>query len=120
MVGLLRHASRVVPSQRTLTADTAQLQPPIGAFLSRQQTVRGYAGKESAPENPEVLEKEKSRQMSGEKNKTDRIKSAPGWNETLSSESEASVKADKDDHHDSIEDLQNHSAEVLKKEDSEK
>lgn len=65
-LGLLRQVSGACPSQRGLTTDTAQLQPQIGAILSRQLSVRGYAGKESALSDPEVLEKEKSRQLSGE------------------------------------------------------
>jgi len=48
--------------------------------------------------DPEVLEREKQRTLSGEHHKTPHIKGAPGWNELLASASEAYVKADKYDH----------------------
>ncbi|KAJ7707637.1 hypothetical protein B0H17DRAFT_898180, partial [Mycena rosella] len=46
--------------------------------------------------DPETLETEKSRNLSGTQYKTSTPhKHAPGWNEHLASASEASVKADK-------------------------
>lgn len=45
--------------------------------------------------DPEVLEREKQRTLSGEHRKTPHLDGAPGWNEHLASSSEAFVKADK-------------------------
>lgn len=55
--------------------------------------------------DPEVLEREKRRTLSGEHLKTPHIKGAPGWNEHLASASEAYVKADKHEHG-SVDDMQ--------------
>ncbi|KAJ6492281.1 hypothetical protein C8R45DRAFT_193621, partial [Mycena sanguinolenta] len=49
--------------------------------------------------DPETLEREKQRNLSGSQHKTSTPHDhAPGWNEYLASESEASVKADRPDH----------------------
>ncbi|KDQ57271.1 hypothetical protein JAAARDRAFT_35905 [Jaapia argillacea MUCL 33604] len=49
--------------------------------------------------DPEVLEREKHRNLSGRQHETSTpLRTAPGWNESLASHSEASVKADKHDH----------------------
>ncbi|KAJ7087615.1 hypothetical protein B0H15DRAFT_754550, partial [Mycena belliarum] len=51
--------------------------------------------------DPETLEREKQRNLSNEQHKTSTPhKHAPGWNEHLASESEATVKADRADHSD--------------------
>ncbi|KAI0696245.1 hypothetical protein BC835DRAFT_874815 [Cytidiella melzeri] len=49
--------------------------------------------------DPEVIEREKQRNLSKEQHKTSTpIKNAPGWNHYLASASEAAVKADRSDH----------------------
>ncbi|KAJ7182616.1 hypothetical protein C8R43DRAFT_869045, partial [Mycena crocata] len=49
--------------------------------------------------DPEVLEREKERNLSKTQHKTSTPhEHAPGWNEHLASDSEASVKADRSDH----------------------
>ncbi|KAF8144053.1 hypothetical protein K438DRAFT_1632445 [Mycena galopus ATCC 62051] len=49
--------------------------------------------------DPETLEREKQRNLSGSQHKTSAPHvHAPGWNEYLASDSEASVKADRSDH----------------------
>ncbi|RDB26319.1 hypothetical protein Hypma_006634 [Hypsizygus marmoreus] len=46
--------------------------------------------------DPDLLEAEKRRNLSGQQHKTSTpLSDAPGWNETLASESEADVKADR-------------------------
>jgi len=62
--------------------------------------------------DPEVLEREKGRNLAGTQYKTSTPhKHAPGWNEHLASASEASVKADKDTG--SLEDLQSTTVEYI-------
>ncbi|KAK9764438.1 hypothetical protein K7432_008042 [Basidiobolus ranarum] len=59
-------------------------------------TPRFYAGRFSSnmsDNDPDVLEKEKQKNLRGETKGT--IKNHPGWNEKLASHSEASVKADR-------------------------
>jgi len=57
--------------------------------------------------DPETLETEKGRNLSGTQHKTSTPhKHAPGWNEHLASASEASVKADKDTGSESPSDMQ--------------
>ncbi|KAJ7453100.1 hypothetical protein FB451DRAFT_1100384 [Mycena latifolia] len=49
--------------------------------------------------DPEVLEREKQRNLSNSQHKTSTPhEHAPGWNEHLASDSEATVKADRSDH----------------------
>ncbi|KAJ6530373.1 hypothetical protein DFH09DRAFT_934329, partial [Mycena vulgaris] len=49
--------------------------------------------------DPEVLEREKQRNLSKTQHKTSTPhEHAPGWNEHLASDSEATVKADRSDH----------------------
>ncbi|KAJ7578139.1 hypothetical protein C8J56DRAFT_356869 [Mycena floridula] len=49
--------------------------------------------------DPEVLQREKERNLSSKsQNKTSPHEHAPGWNEHLASDSEASVKADRSTH----------------------
>ncbi|PSR71377.1 hypothetical protein PHLCEN_2v12753 [Hermanssonia centrifuga] len=68
------------------------------APISRATVVaRGYSS--SGHDNdPEVLEREKDRNMKNVQHKTSTpIRNAPGWNQYLASASEAAVKADRSD-----------------------
>jgi hypothetical protein len=44
-----------------------------------------------------TIEEAKKRSLEGENKPSETIESAPGWNESLASESEAHLKADKED-----------------------
>lgn len=65
--------------------------------------------------DPETLEREKERTISGEQLKTPHIDSAPGWSEKPASSSEAHVKADRHPHKGSVKDLQKETAEKHEK-----
>ncbi|KIM84102.1 hypothetical protein PILCRDRAFT_818404 [Piloderma croceum F 1598] len=63
------------------------------AGTARLQSTRLYSTMHD--NDPEVLEREKRRTLSGEHRKTPHMDGVPGWNEHLASSAEASVKADK-------------------------
>ncbi|KAG6862542.1 hypothetical protein C0995_000090 [Termitomyces sp. Mi166 len=64
--------------------------------------------------DPQTLETEKSRNLSNQQYKTSTPhKNAPGWNEALASESEASVKADRSDSPASTVELQEQTVEYI-------
>jgi hypothetical protein len=63
--------------------------------------------------DPKVLNQETYKNLKGKVKNS--IESAPGWNETLASESEATVKADRHDRHNSVavEELQRQSVTLM-------
>ncbi len=63
-LNLMRLAPRTfAPS--SLSGPSDLLQPQLGSALSRLQTLRAYAGKEGSESDPQELEREKERQLSG-------------------------------------------------------
>lgn len=66
-------------------------------------------GSHASDNDPEVLEKEKQRNLKGEVKSS--IPNAHGWNEKLASDSEAAVKAERHADGKSIEELQAQTAE---------
>ncbi|KAF8627067.1 hypothetical protein AX17_006406 [Amanita inopinata Kibby_2008] len=77
-----------------------------GATMAVSRLVRcKYTSTSTMHDNdPELLEIEKQRNLSGSQHRTSTpLASAPGWNEYLASESEASVKADRSP--DSLDDM---------------
>lgn len=59
-------------------------------------TLTGYSTMHD--NDPEVLEREKRRNLSGEQLKTPHIKNAPGWNQHLATSSEVHVKVGSSPH----------------------
>ncbi|KAH8114345.1 hypothetical protein DFH11DRAFT_1593894 [Phellopilus nigrolimitatus] len=82
---LVRSAGRV--SRAATEAGLLNLNVPATRFASTSSMHNN---------DPEVLEREKQKNLSGEQDKTSAPhEHAPGWNEHLASSSEASVKADR-------------------------
>ncbi|CAG8518838.1 10480_t:CDS:2 [Ambispora leptoticha] len=65
--------------------------------------------------DPNVMQVEKEKLLKGKI--IDHIKSAPGWSETLASESEAIVKAEREDGY-TIEEIQHHTLKILHEEEN--
>lgn len=97
----------------TRLTSLANVAPPVGVtstnfrFITSIPPARAFAaGSHTSGNDPEVLEKEKKRNLRGEQDSPH----VEGWNEDLASESEAAVKADQhvahEDHDQHIEDLQ--------------
>jgi len=71
---------------------TAARRLPIASRTFVSSASRASGGSHVSNNDPEVLEREKQRNLSG--NQHDTHKHAPGWNEPLASISEAFIKAD--------------------------
>ncbi|KAJ7678883.1 hypothetical protein DFH06DRAFT_1165138 [Mycena polygramma] len=79
----------------SLPASRSALRNIVGAARATRVTARFSSTMHD--NDPETLETEKARNLSGTQYKTSTPhKHAPGWNEHLATASEASVKADKD------------------------
>ncbi|KAJ3184086.1 hypothetical protein HDU85_001937 [Gaertneriomyces sp. JEL0708] len=100
-----------------------------GAACRVTKPVRHYAplGSQMSDQDPDIIEREKKRSMERrvkttkvDVTATERIETAPGWNEYLASESEADVKADRQPDPLSMEDLQKSSVGKLLKDIAEK
>ncbi|KAI9015122.1 hypothetical protein BC832DRAFT_190769 [Gaertneriomyces semiglobifer] len=99
-----------------------------GAARRVTEPVRHYGlGSQMSDQDPDTIEREKKRSMERrvkttkvDLTATERIETAPGWNECLASESEADVKADRQPDPLSMEDLQKSSVGKLLKEIAEK
>jgi len=72
------------------SSGTIRVSPPYGYASARRYTSTMHDN------DPEVLEREKRRNLTGNQHKTSTpIDDAPGWNEDLATASEAHVKADR-------------------------
>lgn len=81
--------------------------PFLGQARAAAPRAFGF-GSHSSDNDPDVLEKEKHKNLKGEQDHT----IVEGWNEKLASDSEAAVKAEHhvphEDHKEQIEELQEH------------
>ncbi|KAF5342408.1 hypothetical protein D9611_001808 [Ephemerocybe angulata] len=97
MLGFTNSARRSVAAGLS----ASRLQPPRVAAVclnsSRMLTTRNTHSSSTMHDNdPEILEREKQRNLSGQQFEVCTEPIAPGWNEALASASEAFVKADRD------------------------
>ncbi|TFK50143.1 hypothetical protein OE88DRAFT_1661721 [Heliocybe sulcata] len=98
-------------ARRTALRSVAGLSQGQASMKSAYSTTRAYSTMHD--NDPELLEKEKHRNLQGKQHETSTpLHDAPGWNEHLASASEATVKADRSSHNDP-EALQAHTVEYV-------
>ena len=98
--------------QRLAAANTVSRSSIVERPLSSSSKVSSSSHSTMHGNDPEILEREKHRNLSG--TQKHHYENAPGWNENLASESEATVKSLRSDTKTSSADLQKQTIEHLK------